>query len=200
MLARLDPRSLGRIWFPLGDQVKDETRAEAGARRPGGRGARREPGGLLPRRRRLPLVPRPARAGQRGRRDRRRGRAPSSARTTASGGSRPASAAASASRRPSRSMRCRPTRARTPSSPGRAPSLARTRVSARGPPVRAGRAGDAKLRYRSPACGATVEQTASGFGLRLDEPAYGVARGQAAVLYDGDVVVGSGLVTRRRRG
>jgi tRNA-specific 2-thiouridylase len=42
---------------------------------------------------------------------------------------------------------------------------------------------------------ATVEQTASGFRLTLDEPAFGVARGQAAVLYDGDVVVGSGLVT-----
>ena len=35
----------------------------------------------------------------------------------------------------------------------------------------------------------------SGFRLQLDEPSYGVARGQAAVLYDGDVVVGSGLVT-----
>jgi tRNA-uridine 2-sulfurtransferase len=53
----------------------------------------------------------------------------------------------------------------------------------------------AKLRYRSPAVPATVEQTAAGFRLRLDEPAYGVARGQAAVLYDGDVVVGAGLVT-----
>jgi tRNA-specific 2-thiouridylase len=53
----------------------------------------------------------------------------------------------------------------------------------------------AKLRYRSPAVGATVEQTATGFRLLLDEPAYGVAKGQAAVLYDGDVVVGSGLVT-----
>ena len=29
MLARLDPRHLGRLWFPLGDQTKDETRAEA---------------------------------------------------------------------------------------------------------------------------------------------------------------------------
>ncbi|HEY2778767.1 MAG TPA: tRNA 2-thiouridine(34) synthase MnmA [Gaiellaceae bacterium] len=54
---------------------------------------------------------------------------------------------------------------------------------------------EAKLRYRSPAVTATVEATASGFRLRLGEAAYGVARGQAAVLYDGDVVVGSGLVT-----
>ena len=29
MLARLDPRQLERIWFPLGDQDKDATRAEA---------------------------------------------------------------------------------------------------------------------------------------------------------------------------
>jgi tRNA-uridine 2-sulfurtransferase len=42
---------------------------------------------------------------------------------------------------------------------------------------------------------ATVEPTPSGFRLELDEPAFGVARGQAAVLYDGDVVVGSGVVT-----
>jgi tRNA-uridine 2-sulfurtransferase len=53
----------------------------------------------------------------------------------------------------------------------------------------------AKLRYRSPAVGARVEPTAGGFRLLLDEPAYGVARGQAAVLYDGDIVVGAGLVS-----
>jgi tRNA-specific 2-thiouridylase len=53
----------------------------------------------------------------------------------------------------------------------------------------------AKLRYRSPAVAADVQTTASGFRLALDQPAYGVARGQAAVVYDGDVVVGSGLVT-----
>jgi tRNA-uridine 2-sulfurtransferase len=29
MLARLDPRQLERIWFPLGDQVKEATRVEA---------------------------------------------------------------------------------------------------------------------------------------------------------------------------
>ena len=57
---------------------------------------------------------------------------------------------------------------------------------------------EAKLRYRSPAVAATVQETATGFRLHLDQPAYGVARGQAAVLYDGDVVVGSGLVTAAR--
>jgi tRNA-uridine 2-sulfurtransferase len=73
-------------------------------------------------------------------------------------------------------------------------SLARRTVSARGrlyaPVARA----DAKLRYRSPAVPSAVEPTPSGFTLRLDEPAYGVAPGQAAVLYDGDVVVGSGQI------
>ena len=29
MLARLDPRHLEQIWFPLGEQTKEETRAEA---------------------------------------------------------------------------------------------------------------------------------------------------------------------------
>jgi len=73
-------------------------------------------------------------------------------------------------------------------------SLARREVSVRGrlffPVDRA----DAKLRYRSPAVPAAVEETGSGFRLRLDEPAYGVAPGQAAVLYDGNAVVGSGLI------
>ena len=42
---------------------------------------------------------------------------------------------------------------------------------------------------------ARVEPTARGFRLELDEPAYGVAAGQAAVLYDRDTVVGYGLIT-----
>jgi len=53
----------------------------------------------------------------------------------------------------------------------------------------------AKVRYRSPAVDATVVPTARGFRLDLDEPAYGVAVGQAAVLYEGDCVVGAGLVS-----
>jgi tRNA-specific 2-thiouridylase len=46
-----------------------------------------------------------------------------------------------------------------------------------------------------PALPARVEPTARGFKLELDEPAYGAAAGQAAVLYDGDTVVGYGLIT-----
>jgi tRNA-specific 2-thiouridylase len=54
---------------------------------------------------------------------------------------------------------------------------------------------EAKLRYRSPAIRATVMQTPSGFELSLEEPAYGVAAGQTAVLYADDAIVGSGLIT-----
>ena len=54
---------------------------------------------------------------------------------------------------------------------------------------------DAKLRYRSPAVPATVVPEQGGFVLGLDEPAYGVAPGQSAVLYAGDTVVGCGVVT-----
>jgi len=73
-------------------------------------------------------------------------------------------------------------------------SLARREVSVRGRLFVSVDRADAKLRYRSPAIPAAVEETDSGFRLRLDGPAYGVAPGQAAVLYDEDVVVGSGLI------
>jgi tRNA-uridine 2-sulfurtransferase len=54
---------------------------------------------------------------------------------------------------------------------------------------------DAKLRYRSPAVAAAVSATPDGFALELDEPAYGVARGQAAVLYENGAVVGCGRIS-----
>jgi tRNA-specific 2-thiouridylase len=53
---------------------------------------------------------------------------------------------------------------------------------------------DAKLRYRSPAVAADVEGDGRGFRLELAEPVYAVAPGQAAVLYEGDAVVGAGLI------
>jgi tRNA-specific 2-thiouridylase len=43
---------------------------------------------------------------------------------------------------------------------------------------------------------ASVRVEGDGFVLELDEPAFGVAPGQAAVLYDGDTVVGAGLIAR----
>ena len=74
-------------------------------------------------------------------------------------------------------------------------SLARSRVTVRGRLYVEAERVEAKLRYRSPAVPARVEPTARGFRLELAEPAYGVAAGQAAVLYDGDTVVGYGLIT-----
>ena len=75
-------------------------------------------------------------------------------------------------------------------------SLARTSVRAKGnlyvPVDRA----QVKLRYRSPAVAAAVVETGDGFRLELDAPAFGVAAGQAAVLYDGEAVVGAGVIAR----
>ena len=53
---------------------------------------------------------------------------------------------------------------------------------------------DAKLRYRSEPVAARVTRRPGGFELDLDAPVYGVARGQAAVLYEGDAVVGCGVI------
>jgi tRNA-uridine 2-sulfurtransferase len=52
----------------------------------------------------------------------------------------------------------------------------------------------AKLRYRQAPVWATVTEIGGGFALDLDEPVDGIAPGQAAVLYDGDAVVGSGTI------
>jgi tRNA-specific 2-thiouridylase len=53
---------------------------------------------------------------------------------------------------------------------------------------------EAKLRYRSPGVPARVVPVANGFRLDLEKPAFGVAPGQAAVLYEDDAVVGSGRI------
>jgi len=73
-------------------------------------------------------------------------------------------------------------------------ALGRTRVTASGrlyvPVARA----EAKLRYRSEAVATSVETTPQGFRLELDRPVYGVAPGQAAVLYEQEAVVGVGVI------
>lgn len=74
-------------------------------------------------------------------------------------------------------------------------ALERRSVSARGKLYLPLERAQAKLRYRSPTLPAEVEPTAGGFRLHLLEPAYAVAPGQAAVLYDDEVVAGFGLVT-----
>jgi tRNA-specific 2-thiouridylase len=75
-------------------------------------------------------------------------------------------------------------------------SLGRTTVEATGRLYVPVEHVEAKLRYRSEAVPARVEATGSGFRLQLATPSYGVAPGQGAVLYDGDAVVGAGLIRR----
>lgn len=75
-------------------------------------------------------------------------------------------------------------------------SLGRTVVEADGRLHVPVERGAVKLRYRSDLVAARVEATESGFRLHLDEPSYGVAAGQAAVVYEGDVVIGAGTIRR----
>jgi tRNA-specific 2-thiouridylase len=194
MLARLDPRRLARVSFPLGTQTKSETRAEASAAglAAAGRAESQEAcflagGDYRAFLERHGLASAPGalvdEAGaELGAHDGYWRFTPGQRRGLGVAAAEP--------------LYALETNARTNTVVvGPRQALARRAVSVRGRLfVTAGRV-EAKLRYRSPAVPAAVEETASGFRLRLDEPAYGVARGQAAVLYDGDVVVGSGLVT-----
>ena len=194
MLAALDPSRLDRISFPLGEQDKEATRAEAeraglaAARRPesqeacflagddyreflGRQGLERRDGAVVG-----------EDGSELGRHDgfwrftpgQRRGLGLAATEPLYVLGTSPATNAVVV---------------------GPRTSLARTRVTARGRLYAEIDRVEAKLRYRSPAVGATVERTPRGFRLDLDEPAFGVAAGQAAVLYDGDTVVGYGLIT-----
>ena len=55
----------------------------------------------------------------------------------------------------------------------------------------------AQVRYRQNPVPATVELGEDGFTLRFDEPMFAVAPGQSAVLYDGDRLLGGGVITER---
>ena len=194
MLARLEPRLLAHVWFPLGDQQKEQTRAEAA--RAGLAAARRSEsqeacflaGGdyrVFLARNGLDARPGPivdGRGAVIGTHGGHWAFTPGQRRGLGLAAAEPLFAIE--------------TDARTNTVlAGPRAALARTRVSARGRVFVPVDRVEAKLRYRSPAVSAGVEPTPRGFRLALEEPAYGVARGQAAVLYDGDVVVGSGLVT-----
>ena len=67
-------------------------------------------------------------------------------------------------------------------------------ITARGRMYVAAEHVEAKLRYRSPSVPADVTVTDDGFVLDLAEPVEAVAPGQVAVLYEGDVVVGAGVI------
>jgi tRNA-specific 2-thiouridylase len=193
MLAGLGEEALGRVWFPLGGQTKEQTRAEAEAA--GLDAARRAEsqeacflGGddyrdFLARHGLAPVTGRVVdEAGRElGAHDgfwrftpgQRRGLGIVAAEPLYAIGADPATNTVVA---------------------GPRASLARTRVEVRGRLRTPARRVEAKLRYRSQAVAASVTPAPDGFALTLDEPAYGVAKGQVAVLYDGDAVVGSGVI------
>ncbi len=193
MLATLDPSLLDRIAFPLGDQDKAATRAEAAAaglavaeRRESQEACFLAGGdyrgflarhGLEPRD--GPIVDESGR--ELGRHDGVWRYTPGQRRGIGVAAHEPLYALRTDA--PTNTLVVGPRR-----------SLATTRVVARGrlhvPIDRAA----AKLRYRSPSVEAAVERTEHGFELTLDEPAEAVAPGQTAALYDGDVVVGAGRV------
>jgi len=195
MLATLDPALLDRISFPLGEQDKDATRAEASAAGLAVAGRRESQeacflaggdyrdflarhGGLAPAD--GPVIDEEGR--ELGRHQGIWRFTPGQRRGLGVGGGRPLYALAGDA-------------ATNTLIVGPREALAVNSLTARGrlhvPTVRV----DAKLRYRSPAAGAEVEPTGDGFRLRLDAAVYAVARGQVAVLYEGDAVVGAGTIT-----
>jgi tRNA-specific 2-thiouridylase len=194
MLARLDPAELGRVWFPLGDQDKAATRAEA--ERAGLDVARRlesQEACFLAGDDYRAFLGRHGLAPQDGaivdEQGRELGRhegfwrfTPGQRKGIGVPAERPlyvlgADAATNAV------------------VVGPREALARRRVVASGRLYSDVDRADVKLRYRSPAVAARVAASPGGFELELDEPAFGVAPGQAAVLYEGDAVVGCGLVS-----
>lgn len=194
MLAMVDPGVLERVRFPLGDQSKGETRAEAAAAglsaatRPESQEACFLAGddyrsflerqGL--RSAEGPVVDREGR--ELGRHDGYWRFTPGQRRGLGIAGTRPLYV-------------IQTDRATNTVVVGAREALAATKVEARGglylPVSRA----EAKLRYRSTPVPARVAPSNVGFSLELEEPVYGVATGQAAVLYDEGAVVGAGVVT-----
>jgi tRNA-specific 2-thiouridylase len=198
MLGRLDPRFLPRIWFPLGDQTKEETRAQAAsaALEAAGRPESQEACFLAGADYR-DFLGRQGLAEREGsvvdEDGRELGRHAGFWRYTP--GQRKGLGIATG--RPLYALRADPKTNTVVVGPRE--SLARRDVR-----VAAGRLFvptervEAKLRYRSPAASGTVRLEPRGFRITLDEPAHGVAAGQAAVLYEGDAVVGAGLISSAR--
>jgi tRNA-specific 2-thiouridylase len=193
MLARLDPAKLDRVWFPLGEQTKEQTRAEAAdAGLAAARRAESQEACFLAGDDYRAFLERRGLRSETGvvvdEQGRELGSHPGYWRFTP-GQRRGLGIAAS---EPLYALRTLPATNTVVAGPQSA--LAQTSVSAVGrlyvPVARA----EAKVRYRSPAIAGRVESTPRGFRVDLEAPAYGVARGQTAVLYENDAVVGCGLV------
>jgi len=194
MLARLDPRRLRQIEFPLGDQSKERTRAEARAAglEAAGRADSQEACFLAGDDLRAFLVRRGL-AGESGAvvddEGRELGRHDGFWQFTP--GQRRGLGVATGT--PLYALRTEQRANRVVVGPREA--LARRRVRASGRLFAPVERAEVKLRYRSPAVPARVELASRGFVLHLDQPAYGVAAGQAAVLYEDDAVVGAGIIS-----
>ena len=53
-----------------------------------------------------------------------------------------------------------------------------------------------RIRYRQPLQGATLHMRPNGMYILFDEPQRGIAPGQFAAWYDGDELVGSGVIEK----
>jgi tRNA-uridine 2-sulfurtransferase len=194
MLARVDPGLLDRLWFPLGAQTKEETRAEAAeaglavAGRADSQEACFLAGGdyrQFLERRGLRGAPGPLvdeRGTTLGRHDGFWRFTPGQRRGLGITATEPMYALRTDPRRNAVFV-------------GPRESLAVRRVSAAGRLFVPVRRCEAKLRARSECVSARVEPSASGFRLLLDAAVYGAAKGQTAVLYERDAVVGSGTIS-----
>ncbi|MBA3434776.1 MAG: tRNA 2-thiouridine(34) synthase MnmA [Actinobacteria bacterium] len=195
MLATLDPAVLERVRFPLGDQTKEETRAEAAraglaaATRAESQEACFLAGGdyrtFLERQGLSPATGDIVDEGGHvlGRHDGYWRFTPGQRRGLGV-----------AAGRPLHVLRTDPGTNAVVVGPREA--LAATRVEADGRLYAPVERGEAKLRYRSDPVAARVYASNGGFSLELETPASAVATGQIAALYDGDAVVGAGVVTR----
>jgi len=193
MLARLDPAKLDRISFPLGEQTKTETRAEAerAGLEAAGRGESQEACFLAGDDYRSFLERRGLQAqdgalvdedGQEvGRHSGYWRFTPGQRKGLGVSAQQPLYAIRSDARTNTVVV-------------GKRDALARTALDAAGKLYLPVERAHAKLRYRSDAVPARIQLQEGGFRLELDRPAYGIAPGQAAVLYEDDVVVGAGLI------
>jgi tRNA-uridine 2-sulfurtransferase len=194
MLAGLDPSALDRLWFPLGDLTKEDTRREAAdaglaaAGRPESQEACFLAGGdyrEFLERRGLPQTAGPV-LDERGAI---LGQHTGFWRFTP--GQRKGLGAAAAG--PLYALRTDPQRNTVVVGPRE--SLAVNRVQATGRMFVPVSDCEAKLRARMQCVPARAEPVASGFRLDLENHVYGAALGQTAVLYEGDAVVGSGTIS-----
>jgi tRNA-uridine 2-sulfurtransferase len=193
MLATIDPDALGRLWFPLGEQTKDATRARARAAglAVAGRAESQEACFLGGDDYRTFLGRHGLAAAEGAIVDERGVRVgthdgywrytPGQRRGLGIAAEQPLYAIAT-------------DRGSNTVVVGPRASLARRRVAVRGRFDQGTTRVEAKLRHRSPAVAATVAGSADGFELLLDEPFYGVAPGQTAVLYEDEAIVGAGVI------